>query len=47
MGTDSKYFQNEVSKIDISSAAQLSTTWWSFAGLLYAFNVCNISLHLG
>ena len=39
-------FQNKISETDISSATHVSTSWWSFSGLLYAFKICNISLHL-
>ena len=45
-GTYSKYFQNNISETDISSAAQLSTTWCSFPETLYTFNICNVSLRL-
>ena len=46
MGTYSKYFQNNIYETDILSAAQRSTIWCSFAGVLYIFKACSISLHL-
>ena len=45
-GIYSKYFQNIICEIDISSAAQRSTTLCSFAGILYTFNVYSRSFHL-
>ena len=38
--------QNNIFKTYLSSAAQQSTSWCSFAGIFYIFNVCNISLRL-
>ena len=42
----SKYFRNNIYETDISSVAQWSTKWSSFAWILYIFNVCNKFLYL-
>ena len=42
--TYSKYFS--ISERDISSVTHKSSTWSSFAGILYIFNLCNKSLYL-
>ena len=41
--TYSKYFQNKISKTDISSATQLPANSCSFAEILSTFSACNIS----
>ena len=45
-GTYSIYFWSSISKADISSVIQKSTTWWSFPWIVNTFNAWNKSLYL-
>ena len=39
-------YQSNIDEAYILSAVQRSTSWCSFGGNLYTFEICNISLHL-